>query len=462
MKLRNFVMFGSMAAVCAAFTSCSKGEDLFDSGAYVAKQKSEYATNFEKKYGPIDPNQNWDLATMGHFYTLPSTGSAARTRSTAVSVNIEEENDQLNFGQDVIEWMHTNMKAGKNNTAMGSPFYMVTQDGDFTIVPFYQGVASYFWELWVNIGGVERKLWSKYDKLQYKTPSGEWKTPTAKEGVPANAVAINAPQIKVDATKDLQMFFYLKIWHKEETHTTKAADAILSSLDQKMLALQGVNKPSCITGDYDVTIIGCEDGTDSDYEDLVFLMYGTVPPLYHVDVVEDRVTKRYMMEDLGTTDDFDFNDVVVDVSDVHQKKIKYEYDSNHRLVFKNEEETLHYQDAVVRAAGGTINFSIQIGKNTTWSKSDALAVKDMKNTGWGGSHIYYDGEDSELAKFIIKNNEWKPAENNIQVTVEDKGATDGVKVIKFPKLGEAPMIIAVNKTQNWMSERSSVPSDWWY
>ena len=211
-----------------------------------------------------------------------------------------------------------------------------------------------------------------------------------------------------------------------------------------------------------MTIIGCEDGTDSDYEDLVFLMYGTVPPLYHVEVVEDRVTKRYMMEDLGTTDDFDFNDVVVDVSDVHQKKIKYEYDSNHRLVFKNEEETLHYQDAVVRAAGGTINFSIQIGKNTTWSKSDALAVKDMKNTGWGGSHIYYDGEDSELAKFIIKNNEWKPAENNIQVTVEDKGATDGVKVIKFPKLGEAPMIIAVNKTQNWMSERSSVPSDWWY
>ena len=467
MKLRSLFFVGSMAILGATSTSCSKGEELFDSGAKIAWQKSEYATNFEKKYGPIDPNQTWDFATMDHVYTLPSIGSTAGTRAGAgdISVNIVEDGQML-FGQGVIEWMHTNMKAGKNNTAMGSPFYMVTQEEDFTIVPCYQGVATYFWELWVNIGGIERKIWSKYENLKYETPDGNWKTPTAKEGIPANAVAIDAPKFKISATKDLQMYFFLKVWNNDEAHESDKEGKTarkLTSLDLKMLALQGIDRPSCVPEGNELTIIGCEDGTDSDYEDLVFLMYGSpVPPIHHVEVVEDRVTKRYMMEDLGTTDDFDFNDVVVDVSDVHRKKITYDYDSNHRLVFKEEKETEHYQDAVVRATGGTMNFTIKIGENTTWTKSSVFTVNDMKNTGWG-KPIYYDGAESELAKFIIKNNEWNPNTNNIIVVVEgnDNGPSGEVMTIKFPKAGEAPMMIAVNGTTNWMFERSSVPSSWW-
>ena len=34
--------------------------------------------------------------------------------------------------------------------------------------------------------------------------------------------------------------------------------------------------------------------------------------------------------------------------------------------------------------------------------------------------------------------------------------------IKFPKAGTAPMIIAVDPTQTWMSERQSVPESWFY
>jgi hypothetical protein len=34
--------------------------------------------------------------------------------------------------------------------------------------------------------------------------------------------------------------------------------------------------------------------------------------------------------------------------------------------------------------------------------------------------------------------------------------------IKFPKAGEAPMIIAVDPSQQWMKERVSVPSEWFY
>ena len=50
MKLRNLFMFGSMAVLCAAFTSCSK-EIAFDNEGYMAQQKSEYDKNFIAKYG---------------------------------------------------------------------------------------------------------------------------------------------------------------------------------------------------------------------------------------------------------------------------------------------------------------------------------------------------------------------------------------------------------------------------
>ena len=85
----------------------------------------------------------------------------------------------------------------------------------------------------------------------------------------------------------------------------------------------------------------------------------------------------------------------------------------------------------------------------------------MYNTGWGGSTIFRSGKESELAKFDVTG--WVYDDNNISVTVVGKGPNDdGVKTIKFPKKGEAPMMIAVPETQNWMTERSSVPSSWWY
>lgn len=169
MRLKNFVLVGSMAVLGVAFTSCSKGEDLFDSGAQIAQQKSEYATNFEKKYGPIDPNQTWDFATMEPISYLPSTSYAGtRAGTRGVGDVTLKESGTMSLGNEVITWMHTNMEAGKNNSQKGSPFISVTNQQTFTIVPFYQGCASYYWELWMNVGEKELKIWSKNEDLKYK------------------------------------------------------------------------------------------------------------------------------------------------------------------------------------------------------------------------------------------------------------------------------------------------------
>ena len=465
MKLKNFVLVGSMAVLGVAFTSCSKGEELFDSGAKVAQQKSEYATNFEKKYGPIDPNQTWDFATMEPISYLPST-SPAGTRGTETSGEVTlKSSGKMSIGNSVVAWMHENMEAGKNNSQKGSPFISETDQRTFTIVPFYQGCASYYWELWMNVGGNELKIWTKNKDLTYKDDHGNWLSPTNKDGIPLSAEEIDAPTYTFEATPGQTMYFFLKVWTGGDAAYTRGdAPSRISSLDRMMLALEGVQGLTGVPEGSTVTVIGCEDNSksasDKDFEDLVFIMYG--PEVQHFEEKEVRETKRYMMEDLGTTDDFDFNDVVVDVANVYKKKL--EYGTNNQLLRETEIPNSRHQEAIVRAAGGTMNFTIEIGTNTItrWTKSPTYVATDMLNTGWGNKSIHYSGDNSILAKFDIENNDWNPATNNIRVLVDGNGASGEVMVIEFPKKGAAPMMIAVPETQNWMTERSSVPSSWWY
>jgi hypothetical protein len=465
MKLKNFVLVGSMAVLGVAFTSCSKGEELFDSGAKVAQQKSEYATNFEKKYGPIDPNQTWDFATMEPISYLPST-SPAGTRGTETSGEVTlKSSGKMSIGNSVVAWMHENMEAGKNNSQKGSPFISETDQRTFTIVPFYQGCASYYWELWMNVGGNELKIWTKNKDLTYKDDHGNWLSPTNKDGIPLSAEEIDAPTYTFEATPGQTMYFFLKVWTGGDAAYTRGdAPSRISSLDRMMLALEGVQGLTGVPEGSTATVIGCEDNSksasDKDFEDLVFIMYG--PEVQHFEEKEVRETKRYMMEDLGTTDDFDFNDVVVDVANVYKKKL--EYGTNNQLLRETEIPNSRHQEAIVRAAGGTMNFTIEIGTNTItrWTKSPTYVATDMLNTGWGNKSIHYSGDNSILAKFDIENNDWNPATNNIRVLVDGNGASGEVMVIEFPKKGAAPMMIAVPETQNWMTERSSVPSSWWY
>ena len=472
MRLKNFVLVGSMAVLGVAFTSCSKGEELFDNGVVVAQQKSEYATNFEKKYGPIDPNQTWDFATMEPMLYLPSTTNAG-TRGegdvTSGSVTLKSTGE-MTIGNSVISWMHNNMEAGTNNSLKGSPFISVTNQQTFTIIPFYQGCASYFWELWMNVGGKDVKIWEKNKSLTWTSDDDTvdddnktWNPPTNKDGIPLTAQQVKAPTYTFEATPNQKMYFFLKVWTGGDTaHARGDNPTTVSSLESMMLALEGLDGIN-VPANNKVTVIGCEDnsknGSDKDFEDLVFIMYG--PEVIHIDEREVRETKRYMMEDLGTTDDFDFNDVVVDLSIVYKKKITYGKNANGVEVVVSEDEIpgSRHQEAIVRAAGGTMNFTIEIGTNTItrWSKTPTYNATDMLNTGWGGKPIYHSGDQSVLAKFTIKDNDWNPATNNIKVIVEGDGQSGQVMEIKFPKKGEAPMMIAVPETKDWMPERTSVP-----
>jgi hypothetical protein len=222
-----------------------------------------------------------------------------------------------------------------------------------------------------------------------------------------------------------------------------------------MLALNNCKKPSNVPENQNACIIGCEDATDNDYEDLVFLVYGKFS-INEPEEVFATITKRYMVEDLGSTDDFDFNDIVVDVSQTKKTTYYYKLENGKMVQTGSDGPVLESQKAVVRAAGGILDFTINIG-SSSWTKSEHLTPFDqMMNTGIDKAIDY----NAVLDQFNIENKDWNPETNNITISVVGRGNNAGVQVIPFPKKGEIPMIIAVDENMAWMTERISVPAAW--
>jgi hypothetical protein len=326
------------------------------------------------------------------------------------------------------------MKAGDNNVKKGKPFYLQVPQNSFTIVPIFQGTASYFWQLWMHVDGIteDKLIWSKGEDITYRTSatSNTWASPGTGNAGMNNAFEVKAPTYKFENLPvNANMYFYLKVWNsysdfKSNTKNPRA----LTSLEQMMLALIDCPRPASVPEANTVSIIGCEDDKngDYDYEDLVFMMYGNpAPPIQHVDEVITGTTKRYMMEDLGTTDDFDFNDIVVDViSGRVKKQIFYDIDANGGWTLNHEVvvETLD-DEAIVRAAGGTLDFTLKIG-NTTWTKSENTDnYQEMLNTGRDGSISY----GKELARFKVDG--YSASTNNVSVSVVGRGNSGQVKNI---------------------------------
>lgn len=478
MKARNIILMGCMTVMGIAFTSCSKGISFDQEAVYEAadnKTRSEYESNFVKKYGEIDPNQTWDFSTMEPMSSLEDEGSASTRAFTRAYNNTQ---GSMEIEGEVIDWVTTNLKAGNNNFLKGSPFSVEVPNNPetnnaFTIVPIYQGQAGYYWQFCMKVGtGSNAKdyiLWSKGD-IKYKTSeNGTWKSPgTGGDGM-KDVYAVQAPTFTITGlTAGTKLEFYLRVWDNTTDYTIYKgslgwfnAPRFMSSLNKQMIALESAKKPAALSSDYDVTIIGCEDkavtgtGSDRDYEDLVVMMYGNPgPPVNHVNKRKVSTTKRYLIEDLGATNDFDFNDVVVDVSEVVWYQIYYKNNG----LFDHETEISRSQEAIIRAMGGTRNFTLKIG-DTSWSKSDSeYATTDMLNTGWNNTEI---NENAELAKFTVTG--WDKDANNISINVERQGGSHGYYTITFPKKGAVPMIIATNANplEKWMKEKQSVPNTWY-
>ena len=270
-----------------------------------------------------------------------------------------------------------------------------------------------------------------------------------------NATAIQSKYITFHGLPEGKtMYFYLKI--------TKTATGYPENYNEEGQSLGSINDfmreyqfgandvtPSKLPGvqNPEIKIIGCEDAstssmTDKDYNDVVFMLYGEpyVPESFDVEDLEKTVKKRYFIEDLGASDDTDFNDIVVDVVSTYTYK-KTTSDTG-IVTFSDEQVTS--RKAEIRALGGTLDFELNIG-GTTWKKSADFDPSVMYNT--------QEPDYTKVLHTIDLPNEYDPASNNISVTVYQKDSNMPSATVNFPADGTVPMIIAANAYEEWSVER---------
>ncbi|MBQ0060728.1 MAG: hypothetical protein KBT15_03005 [Bacteroidales bacterium] len=329
-----------------------------------------------------------------------------------------------------------------------------------------ENADNLYFEIWWNDGwnGGTSCYFGSLQSDQYRT---EFKITTANkssgnhtgwlylDGMYSNEIAhtvnrqnVQAKPILIDHSKISGDFFlYLKITQQDPDNPAYAAEGACQRSDEGMMVALPLTRPENIASDKEYMIIGCEDSnteiSDWDVNDICFLIVGqgTLPK------VKEVVAKRYMIEDLGSTYDFDFNDIVVDVTQTTEKN----YDGT---------EYSKVQTAEIKWLCGTIPFQLKIG-DTTFDKLEGH-VSTYPST------VY----PVEQYKKTITG--WNPATNNIIVTTWPKAAgtewddKDGSNFLgekdshtfSFPENGEFPYIIACDQTVNWMAEQVSVPRSW--
>ena len=373
--MRKTSIYGLLAAgFVTMLTACAKTE-VFDATQYENSQKDAYAANFIKKYGDINPNQTWDF-TKG-----PQLG----TRS----------GDSEGISVELI--------AGLDFGAM-----LVAPSNDFYIYPIScQGQWTH--DLYVKVGDADpvqvyHKFWTDYTKPYV---NGMATSTTIKNGELTVNKRSDMPGVHITAPVGTPVEVYLdKINNGAATSASTATGcAIVINTDVKP---EGVPlKDNSV-----VQYIGMEDryDYDFDYNDMVMVMVGNpdTPPTIKIENdnydVKTNITKRYMIEDLGATDDFDFNDIVVDVTEntTVRHRVTYEVGANGErgnLIKDVVYATNKSQKATICHLGGILPFTLKVG-NTDFGEMDGQLDKDVK---------------------IEKNiSGWDPDKNNVSIFCDDR------------------------------------------
>ncbi|MBR1547725.1 MAG: hypothetical protein IJ637_03245 [Prevotella sp.] len=447
------VVFGLLATAVFGLWSCGS-KDLYDATAAEQEAKASYTANFSKKYSDVNLNQSWDYTRGARL----GTRAAGEVTATLVDgLNFGISNNAITENKSIYDAIKTVLPEKK--AQQGNPAVLVTPASSFYIFPVStQGRWTY--DLMIRVGDNEPvKLYSK-TWVDYSKPYVN--------GMTSGGAVIDMKGLYVSAPVGTPVDIYID---NVNSNTTGPKPSVGTSSGQAIY----VDVPEDVTLDVpeeidlrddaiikyvgieDCTVTSGSEMTDNDYNDIVLAIVGNPDVPAEAIITEDsyevntNVTKRYLIEDLGSTDDFDFNDVVVDVvaNTVTTHKVTYKNGILDSDEVSSEETTAR---AIIRAMGGTLDFTLTIG-NTTWTKSGAgFEIGKMYNT---AAPIDY---TAELATFDVEG--WVPGLNNVEIQVLDK--SKNVYNITFPKSGTVPMIIAVEPEQNWMTERTSVPSSWFY
>lgn len=426
---KNLLSLAAILAIGLAFVSCSS-KDIFDEEKSVdLKQqvvKEEYKAAFVQKYGVISPFETWDFSHRGS-----TLADFARTRKN------DKDKDNNGHGQstNLVQNMSSTDSYGyllnySNNESKIAKLFN-KHWGD--IVAAINGVGTTTWapsgKVIFSVVGVSRDEASSTKYFTWGiagTPEGDLYLRQSSPANGKNAKIGNSAE-QHTSSQDFSMIPSGARWFtassdKKKVDLTSEYNQTISDYKVVTLNIEGV--------DYTFWGFKCDE-TNPDYTNLVLWVR-------EVESVPVPVlAKRYMVEDLGGSFDFDFNDVVFDV-------IKFTDGS---------------QKCYVRALGGTLDITINVGDGS-WTKSDDYTVTDMLNT---------NPIDPMLCLKEFDASGWDGDNSKVSVTVGSKeGVTAGGNAsyywaVPFPAVGEAPLIVAtLYGSKTWMLEQKGIPNKEWF
>lgn len=211
--------------------------------------------------------------------------------------------------------------------------------------------------------------------------------------------------------------------------------------------------------------LGFEDGGgDEDLNDIVFWVEGnfkTPDPLPEVPSTtqpkEEYTSWILACEDLGSTDDYDFNDIVLEVRTKIESEETFEGSAKTGETFKKAtlemrclaaggiyEANIHYNNTWIGEShnllGGRVGTMInteQLGRFSDWRTLETITDKDAWNNigdAWSINNVA----------------------NKIKIVVTIDGKTAESALIKAPDSGEAPQMITVPGDWLWPAERKDI------
>lgn len=418
-SILNLMTAGLSLCVVLGMSSCGEKE-LYNPEVIHEQNVMSYEQKFVDIYGPVSPTQSWDFTAAAN--------TRAAENETAVVI------DQWKDGNYGLEWK---WKDSHNENKLNQVELNKIYNNDLEdIKAAVADTRAQKWDL------------SEYSSILFRvfatSPCDNTKT-YMRVGVHLDSdknwwIAQTNPKLRwhkgtnyMDHPRYLDLtqlpedafWFVIAQTHEEAKTNKQGAKVLASSYELKNYKVINVNGNTFWCFD-------CND--DGNYEDMIWWVEAVKKPVIPDEpTLVSEISKRYMMEDLGTIGDFDFNDAVVDLSQ------------------KTWSDGTVTKTGVVRALGGILDITIKLGGKTAWTKSSNLNPASIINTqpnyNENGNYGEFDASD------------WNPAANNIAFVV--KGQNSEEVTINFPETGSVPQMVAVKITRNWMEENKRVPSIAW-
>lgn len=541
------------AALTAIFFACivTSCHDEEVANIQELAYRHNYESNFVKHYGEISPDQTWDFSSYARGKrNISLTRADGESLDFGIPTITADDGKQIYLIPDsLIRWINTNVAqehgSGVIHDVVDADLihafsFEADPDDVFDVLPFYMTTSDgSVWHLEMMVvhqdddGNVTSKesfrLWSPNDQENgtgvywssnkysgYKEEVGSESSEHGGSGWGGteNAAHLASRPFRIDFSKygvtkpNTVVYFYVYVSHGH-AQINSTGDT-LTSITHKpnLVAIDLPPEYASLTNQngYDAMLIGVENGNsqgsgnhghnaaDFDYNDLMLLFVGKIPDIYYDEMLQTTtIKKRYMIEDLYGYD-YDFNDIVVDVT---QTDARY-YIVNEENGIKTEEEKvidgksypIFEQVATIVHECGTLPYQIKVGNFTFGQVTDPTDVDlarsqlDRAADAFGGPvtvtvPMDYQGNEPNFSK--TGNLGWKPDQNNITAFIWTKGSdgedptpsksysythdglwtgAEGIWVSTFPEQGAVPYIIAVDQNVVWMREFKHIPTNW--